>query len=60
MVVVIRIEVTDEQRRAARNACGENGLATRKEIAAIAANSLRDVLDGYVSDMKDDGLVWIP
>ena len=45
MIVCVRLEVTDEQRRAWRRACGRTGLATRAEIASLVEGMLANELD---------------
>jgi hypothetical protein len=49
VVVVVRFEVTDEQRAAVRRSKGENGLATRAEIAGLAEFTLTQELDELVA-----------
>ena len=48
MVVVVRIEVTDEERRALRRRMARMGLATRYEIASLVDMLIRHELDEAV------------
>lgn len=49
MIVIVRFEVSDEQRAAVRRSKGEHGLATRQEIASLAEIGLEQNLDDAVA-----------
>jgi len=49
MVIIVRFEVTDEQRGAVRRGKGQTGLATRAEIESLAQFVLEQELDEQVA-----------
>lgn len=48
MIVKVRFEVSDDERRAIRKSMGRAGLATRLEIASMAELGLRQGIDAAV------------
>lgn len=52
MVVIVRIEVTDDQRRALRARMGRTGKATRDEVRSIVEFCFTQDVEDAVGDFK--------
>lgn len=57
MVVIVRIEVTDEQRKAVRRRMGGSGKATRDEIRSLVefcfTQDIEEAVDEYRTDVPN-------
>lgn len=52
MIVVLRLDVDDEMRRAIRARCGEPGLATRAEVVSLALLTFTHDVQDAVADLR--------
>lgn len=57
MIVIIRLDVPDEDRRTIRKARGEKGLATRKEIKMYVGSAWWGFMDDQAldADLRENG-----